>query len=741
MSGAESHSVAHGAQGRTLARLAAIEVGVLEGIGPRRLEALEALGITSVLDLLWHYPRRYIDRTRQADLAELAVGDEAVVLATVTKVADRRTRQGRSMVMVDVDDGTGAMSVTFFNQSWRRRQLAPGAEVLLFGKLEEYRGRPKMTNPIVDLLVGITGGDERSRKTGRIIPVYPQSAKSGMTSWELGRFMAEALERAGRFAEPLPEEILDRLDLADRTAAYQGIHSPASMEEVAPARRRLAFDELLRLQLALVLRRALLERDALGIRHPVEPSEADADASALPTLVRRFLDSLSFEPTAAQRRVLGEIFFDLAGPLPMHRLLQGDVGAGKTLVAAATMLASVQGGRQAALMVPTEVLADQHDAALRAMLGDLVVPAPDRLGGSRPLEVRLLTSSTPAAERRRTVEGLADGSVDIVVGTHALLTDDVAFAALGVAVVDEQHRFGVEQRASLRAKGREGSVGGDPDLLVMTATPIPRSAAMVVFGDLEMSVLDELPPGRTPIVTRWLRDETAHEEAWEAIVEEVAAGRQAFVVCPLVEGSGKIEATSATAEAARLEEGELAGLRVGLLHGQMKVAEKDAVMSSFRDGDLDVLVATTVIEVGVDVPNATVMVIEDADRFGIAQLHQLRGRVGRGSVESRCFLLGSPTSPDGDARLEAVEATTDGFVLAEVDLALRGEGTILGSRQKGRSDLRLASLAKDRELLEAARAVAEELVNDDPGLASNALLADELRATLEPEDAAWLFKG
>lgn len=741
MTEAETRSAARGASGRTLARLAALEVGVLEGVGPKRISSLEGLGISSILDLLWHYPRRYIDRTRQADLTDLAIGDEAVIMATVKKVAERRTRQGRSMVTVEVEDTTGALSVTFFNQAWRRRQLTPGAEVLLFGKLEEFRGRPKMTNPIVDLLVGIAGSQEVSRRIGRIIPVYPQSAKSGITSWELGRFIAEALDRAGQFAEPLPEHILEELDLADRTSAYRGIHAPASMEETATARRRLAFDELLRLQLALVLRRALLERDARGIRHSVEPAEAHVDAAALPTLLRQFLGSLAFEPTSAQRRVLEEIFADLMSPLPMHRLLQGDVGAGKTLVAVATMLASVQGGRQAALMAPTEVLADQHHAAIRSMLGDLTVPAPERLDGVRPLEIRLLTSSTPSAERRRTIEGLADGSVDIVVGTQALLTDDVGFASLGVAVVDEQHRFGVEQRSSLRAKGRAGESGGDPDLLVMTATPIPRSAAMVVFGDLEMSVLDELPPGRTPITTTWLRDEEEYQEAWTAVSEEVAAGHQVFVVCPLVEGSGKVEATSAVAEAHRLEEGELRGLRVGLLHGQMKVAEKDSVMTSFREGELDVLVATTVIEVGVDVPNATVMVIEDADRFGIAQLHQLRGRVGRGTVASRCFLLGSPTSPEGAARLAAVAGTTDGFVLAEVDLSLRGEGTILGSRQKGRSDLRLASLAKDRGLLESARAVAERLVADDPGLVRNRLLAEELQVTLDPQDAAWLFKG
>jgi ATP-dependent DNA helicase RecG len=729
------------ADGRSIAELAEVSVERLERATPKKREALRSIGIDTVLDLLWCYPRRYIDRSRQADLKDLAVGDEAVVLATVLRSSSRRTRQGRSLVELEVDDGTGRMKVVFFNQAWRAKQLSAGSEALFFGKLDDYRGTRQMTSPVVDVLLGMEGRVQGSAKTGRIIPVYPQSARSGLTSWEIGSYVAEGLRRAGPLADPLAEGLLDELELVDRSTAMRGIHAPESMADVGPARRRLAFDELFRLQLALQLRRRALEADARGIRHAVQVTELDETGPDAPSLLGRFLGGLAFELTAAQSRVLAEIVEDLAGPLPMHRLLQGDVGSGKTVVALATMLAAVQGGHQAALMAPTEVLAEQHLRSMRAMLEGLVVPDPERLGGSRALELRLLSSSTPAAERRATLEALASGTLDLVVGTHALLTDDVAFASLGVCVVDEQHRFGVEQRAQLREKGRGEGEGGDPDLLVMTATPIPRTAAMVVFGDLEMSVLDELPPGRSPIVTRWARSELEALEAFGKVREEVAAGRQAYVVCPLVEGSARIEATSAVEEVERLATGELEGLRLGLLHGQLRSAEKDAVMDAFRSGELDVLVATTVIEVGVDVPNATVMLIEDAGRFGIAQLHQLRGRVGRASHESTCYLLGEATSPEAAVRLEALEASTDGFALAEVDLDLRGEGTILGSRQKGRSDLKLAKLSRDRELLETARSLAERISAEDPDLERHPLLAGELLVSLDEEDAAFLFKS
>ena len=419
----------------------------------------------------------------------------------------------------------------------------------------------------------------------------------------------------------------------------------------------------------------------------------------------------------------------------MHRLLQGDVGSGKTVVALTALLTAVQGGFQGVFMAPTEVLAEQHDLSLRHLLGELTVPDDRTLTGDRPLRVDLLTNRTTATERARILAGLADGTVDLLVGTHALLEEKVAFRTLGVAVIDEQHRFGVEQRAALKGKG------DDPDVLVMTATPIPRTAAMTVYGDLDVTTLDELPPGRTPVETVWVHAGLEEAEAHRRVADEVAAGRQAYVVCPLVEESEKIQARSAIEERERLAAEVWPDLRLGLLHGQMPSKEKEATMTAFRAGELDVLVATTVIEVGVDVPNATVMLIEDADRFGIAQLHQLRGRVGRGSDRSWCYLLAEGSTPESETRLKAMVDTTDGFVLAEVDLDLRGEGTVLGTRQKGHSDLKLASLRRDRETVVLARRIAFDIVDADPGLEQNPLLAEEVRLLIDDAEADFLFKS
>jgi len=730
---------------RRLAQLDEIPVDRLASVGPRRAEALGALGVRTVLDLLCVYPRRYIDRSRQADLSGLAVGDEAVVLAEVVAARARRTRQGRSLVEVEVVDQDTAMTLTFFNQPWRAKQLAAGVQALCFGKLDVYRGQRRMVNPVVDVIVGVDGDERSATRTMRVIPVYPASAKAGLTSWELSRACAEALRRAGEFDDPMRDQRV-ALGLVARTEAMQGIHAPATMGDTERARERLVFDELFRLQLALVARKAALAKDARGIAHPANPADALTARGSLlgpgASLVARFLAGLAYEPTGAQRRAIAELLADLSSELPMHRLLQGDVGAGKTVVAVAALLAAVDGRRQGALMVPTEVLAEQHAYAVRELVEGLVIEDPTRLGASRPVAVALLTSRVKGAERRRTIEGLARGSVDLVVGTHALLTDDVAFHELGAVVIDEQHRFGVEQRAALRDKASAGGAAGlDPDVLVMTATPIPRTAAMIVFGDLDMTVLDELPKGRVAIETHWARGELEVQSAFARVRAEVAEGHRAYVVCPLVEGSDKIEAASAVAELDRLRAGELAGMRLGLLHGQLPAAEKESVMGRFRRGELDVLVATTVIEVGVDVPDATVMVIEDAHRFGIAQLHQLRGRVGRSTLSSWCYLLGEPTTPDGAARLAAIEESSDGFLLAERDLELRGEGTILGARQQGRSDLRLARLSRDRAVLEAARGIAEGLLDADPGLAEHEALREELSVFLDDDEAAWLFKS
>ena len=710
---------------------------------------LAELGIETVLDLLTTYPRRYIDRTRQADVSDLRVGDEAAVLASVQSARGRRARTGRAMVDVVVRDETGRLDIVFFNQPWRAKQLEAGTEAIFFGKVTEYRGKRQMANPVVDVVAGVTPG----RRTLRILPVYPASDKVGLTSWEIGSFVEEALRRAGDFADPLPEEWRTSLDLWGRTDAFRSIHLPESFDARDGARRRLVFDELFRLQLALVLRRRAFETDARALRHDVSPREVSGAVSG--TLVARFLAGLPYELTRAQRQALAVIVADMAGPFPMHRLLQGDVGSGKTVVALAALLAAVQSGHQGALMVPTEVLAEQHFSAVRALLGDLEGP-----GGMAGGEVRveLLTSRVKGKARAAVLEGLTTGAIDLVVGTHALLTEEVSFASLGAVVIDEQHRFGVEQRATLRAKGAEGP--GDPDLLVMTATPIPRTAAMVIFADLDLTTLDELPPGRVPVTTVWLPGDTgagdgsggggsgprlplaSAKEAWDTVRAEVAAGHRAFVVCPLVGDSERVQAKSATEEFERLtaDGGELVGLRVGLVHGQMPAAEREETMARFRAGDVHVLVATTVIEVGVDVPEATVMVVENADRFGIAQLHQLRGRVGRGSAAGYCFLLGGE---QGNERLAAVAGSTDGFALAEADLRLRGEGTLLGARQKGQSDLRLASLTDegDLALLEEARRVATALVDRDAVLAGHADLADEVKLLLSEDEGEYLFKS
>ncbi len=705
---------------RTLRSLTRVDVGRLDGVGPKRVEALASVGIETVFDLLTHYPRRYIDRTKEERIADLDIGEIASVLARVERISSRplgggRGRGRRIMVEAVVSDSSGRMKVTFFNQAWREKQLRPGTEAVFWGKLEDFRGTRQMTNPVVDLI-----GDQ----TGQIVPVYPQSEKARITTHDVRRWIEEALERTGELVDPVPEAILDRLDLVDRTSAVHMVHVPGDAAEAyGVARSRLIFDELLRLQLALVLRKRQLEASAVGVVH---------DLSGV--LVQRFHASLPYPLTAAQQRVLTEIEADLADPVPMHRLLQGDVGAGKTVVAVSAMLVAVQGGHQGALMAPTEVLAEQHALAVREMLAELRIGDEGALF-DRPLRVELLANRVPAGERREITRALAAGEVDIVIGTHALLSADVEFASLGTVVVDEQHRFGVEQRAALRDKGR----GAVPDVLVMTATPIPRTAAMTVYGDLDVSILDELPPGRTPIETTWARSELEQAAVWDQVRTEVAAGRQAYVVCPLVEESEKLEVSSATETFEQLSAGELEGLRVGLLHGRVPPAEKEATMRHFREGRLDVLVATTVIEVGVDVPNATVMVILDADRFGIAQLHQLRGRVGRGAHRSSCHLLGEGATEDGARRLEAMVETTDGFVLAEVDLDLRGEGTILGARQKGRNDLKLASLRLHRDWVDTARTIAFELV-DSPDGPPDALV-DEVRLFLDEDEEEFLFRN
>jgi ATP-dependent DNA helicase RecG len=707
----------------TLADLRAIPLTRLKGVGPSMQERLAEMGLHTVLDLLTHYPRRWVDRSKKAEIAELAVGEEATVFAEVRTIRGRRSRQGRTLVEAVVTDGTSLLNVTFFNQPWRERQLAPGTEAAFFGRLDVYRGKRQMTNPVVDVVGRAGVADE---KTGRIVPVYPQSGKAEVFTWQLRALVADALAKCGPrgFADPFDPAACERAGLVDRDTALHAIHRPESMEALAAARRRLVFDEFLRMQVGLVARKRALAAQQSGIRHR-------ADGPLLPA----FVAGLPFSLTSDQRDAIAAIVTDMAGPAPMHRLLQGDVGSGKTVVALAALLVAVQGGYQGALMAPTEVLAEQHYYGSLRLLDGLTVPAEGMLVAERPVRVELLTNRTTAAERRRIAAGLDRGEVDILVGTHALLYGDATFTRLGCAVIDEQHRFGVEQRALLRGKGDE------PDVLVMTATPIPRTAAMLVYGDLDRSELREMPPGRTPIETTVVGPSPLEQEAaWERLRREVAAGRQAYVVCPLVEESERVEAKAATAEHERLSAYELAGLRVGLLHGQMRSSGKEKVMDAFRAGDLDVLVATTVIEVGVDVPNATVMIVLDADRFGLSQLHQLRGRVGRGTARSYCFLFAEPTTEEGEERVRAMAASTDGFTLAEKDLEIRGAGEVFGERQSGFSDLKLGRIPRDADIVVEARRVAEAVLDADPDLARHAQLREEVEELLG-DDVEFLFKS
>ena len=725
----------------TLAELDGMQLDKLAGVGTKRRAGFAVLDIYTLYDILTTYPRRYIDRTNEATIDELMPGDQGMVMVEIANVTSRRTKNNkRTMVFVDVKDRTGRMRMTFFNQAWRTKQLRAGMSAVIFGKCEEYRGSKQMTNPIVDLI-----GDQ----TGRIVPVYPNSEKAGIGTAEISSAVGETLRRSSQrgLADPVPRQLLQRHGLIDRATALTHIHMPESIDQVNHARRRLIYDELFRIQVALVRRKRELEASTVGVKH-------DPDGG----LVDRFLAHLPFEPTNAQRRTIEEMFGDLRATSPMHRLLQGDVGAGKTIVAVAGLLAAIQGGHQGALMAPTEVLAEQHFASIRDMVEGLEVEVDQTRGqgslmGTRPLGIALLTNRTTAADRRKIDAGLAEGRIDLMIGTHALIQDSVGFPSLGMVVIDEQHRFGVEQRAALRDKGAGEAV---PDVLVMTATPIPRTAAMTVYGDLDVSVIDEMPVGRTPIQTTWIRqpfendegkldltgvDPDAEASMWQHVRTEIENGRQAYIVTPLVEESSKLEATSAEETYVRLQSDELQGLSLGLLHGRVSSAEKEETMAQFRSGRLDALVATTVIEVGVDVPNATVMIILDADRFGIAQLHQLRGRVGRGGHQSFCYLVAGGSTEISVARLQSLVDSTDGFELAEIDLELRGEGTIMGERQKGRSDLKLASLRRDRYWVEKAREDAFSVLDSDPSLQQHKALRAEVDTLLADEETDFLLKS
>jgi ATP-dependent DNA helicase RecG len=717
----------------SLSRLASIDIGQVKGLGGKRSESLSQAGIRTVADLLHHVPRRYIDRSRKSPISAVPIGSEVTIIGTVRSVKDRRPRRNLHIIEAIIEDDSARIKAVWFNQGYLKKLLQGADEVALSGVVESFRGSLQMKTPAVDVL----SSDVEGLTVGRVVPVH--SAAGGVSPGHLRRAIHNALNRSRPIEDTVPTELKAANGLMERDRAFGSIHFPETIEEVAPARKRLVYDELFRLELALAMQKRHQMESSVGIPH--EPTGE---------LVDRFLGGLPYELTGAQKRVLTEIGGDLRASHPMHRLLQGEVGSGKTVVAVATLLTGIEGSWQGALMAPTEVLAEQHYLGVRGLLADSgMSPAlgesllgMDSLFSEKPegpaVHVALLTGSTATANykpdigRAELAEDIASGQVDLVVGTHALIQEGVSFSRLGVAVVDEQHRFGVAQRVLLKEK----AALAEPDLLIMTATPIPRTLSMTLYGDLDVSIIDEMPPGRTPVKTR-LISKVEEGTAWKLIEAEAAEGRQAFVVCPLVDDSPKVEAASATAEHERLS-ALLADLRVGLIHGQMRSADKEGIMAAYRAGEIDVLVSTTVIEVGIDVPNATVMVIEDAQRFGLSQLHQLRGRVGRGKHPGVCLLLADPTTTEGEERLTAMVGTNDGFRLAEEDLRIRGQGTVFGTRQSGVKDLKLADILADFEMLTVARRDAFALVDSDPVLSGHPDLRDEVTAMLGDE-VDWLF--
>jgi ATP-dependent DNA helicase RecG len=711
--------------------------------GPEAWTVLaDSLGIERVRELLHHYPRRYIDRSRVATIRGLKIGEYATVIGHVKSVAKRRTRRGQVMVTITVTDGTGVLDLPFFNQPWTAWTYREGAELAVSGVVQAYGRRLQLAKQEVEVL----RGEERDLvHTGRITPIHP--AAEGITPKTIRELIFRALEQLRKQRDPLPKAIVEAEGLVDLDAAIRRIHFPADDTELEAARERLKFDELFTLELGVGYRKRRVEAEQQGFVH-------DPDGP----LTGKLLGSLPFEPTGAQREAVARVASTMAAPRPMNLLLQGDVGSGKTLVALYACLIAVQSGHQAAIMAPTEVLAAQHERSIEALLtavgaAPLSGSAGRKAGRGQPslfegadtkapadgasLTYALLSGAVTGKDRARVLEGIADGSVDLVVGTHALVQEGVTFHDLSFAVVDEQHRFGLHQRMALK-----GKAGGDIDVLIMTATPIPRTLALTYYGDLDVVVIDELPKGRQPIETRVVRTAADRKRAEQLVREEVAAGRQAFVVCAAIDEGNRMQVKAAEAEAARLQLEVFPELRVELLHGRMRPKDKDGVMDAFREGAADVLISTTVIEVGVDVPNATVMLVENAERFGLAQLHQLRGRIGRGAYPSSCILFdgSEPTNLDARARIDAMARTNDGFLLADEDLRLRGEGTLFDTRQSGMPDLKLARLAEDLELVKRSRARAFALLDDDPRLSRHPALMKELRNRFQGS-IHWLFEA
>ena len=659
-------------------RLAA-RLDTLPGIGPARARGLEKLGLVTVEDLLRCYPRSYEDRRKFSTVAAAPV-DIPVCLELLVAEPPRlsRIRKGLELVKARLVDDTGSLTATFFNQTYMKDALRPGETYIVYGKVEGPPGRRQMTNPVCER-------SDRVRFTGCILPVY--TLTHGISNNLLAGLARRCVDEcAGQLEEVLPGPLRQEHALAAAEFACRNIHFPRDEEALELARRRLIFEELFCLTCGMALLRTRRD-EAAGVPFAIPP-------------VEEFLALLPFPLTGAQRRVMDEIAADVSAGPPMNRLVQGDVGSGKTMVAAYGAWLAAKNGRQCALMAPTELLAEQHFRSLAPLLEQA------------SLRVGLLTGAVKGRARKELLAALAAGELDLLIGTHALLSEGVDYADLGLVITDEQHRFGVAQRAALSAKARR-----PPHVLVLSATPIPRTLSLVIYGDLDVSVIDELPPGRTPVQT-FVVGEDKRQRMYGFVRKLVGEGRQAYIVCPAVEeGEDEGAGLKAAASYARSLQTEVfPDLRVGLVHGKMKPREKDAVMTAFAGGELDVLVSTTVIEVGVDVPNAALMVVENADRFGLSQLHQLRGRVGRGRHQSYCVLVTSTRNPDSRARLKVLTKTTDGFQIAEEDLKLRGPGDFFGQRQHGLPQLRIADLAGDMRALKEAQLAARELLERDPGL-------------------------
>ena len=671
-------------------------ITVLKGVGVRKAEQYNSLGVKTLRDLIWHLPHRYDDFSRVRLIADAEVGESISVVANLQRIGERRFAYKREIVQGSFNDGSGSIRTTWWNQSWIKKRLTIGNTYRLSGAVGLYMGHKTLENPIFEEIT------PTAIKDGPILPVY--GLTEGLRSNDVGQHAQQALRLGlSSLRDPLPETIRQRNDLETLADALRQIHAPETEERLQGARKRIIFDDFFLMQLGVQRRRQ--EIQAFRAPAMLVGDEMLADYQA----------ALPFPLTGAQQRVLGEVRRDMERSMPMSRLVQGDVGSGKTVVAVGAMLIAAASGYQSALLAPTQILAEQHFRGLCKLLEGV-----ELADGGRP-RVTLLTGRIVGRERETTLAGLADGALQIVVGTTALIQEWVTFANLGFVIVDEQHRFGVGQRAAVRDKGADTAV---PHLLVMSATPIPRSLALTIYGDLDVSVIDEMPPGRTPIKTKRFLP-TDRERLYAFMRRQAKKGRQVYIIYPLVEESEALEAGAAVDAHARLSTEIFPDLRLGLLHGRLKGAEKDEVMQAFVAGDLDILVSTSVVEVGVDVPNATLMLIEDADRFGLAQLHQFRGRVGRGGHESYCALISRAREDAPAERLNALVETTDGFILAEKDLELRGPGDFMGTRQSGLPDMRMASLS-DNATLTLAQQAAQELLRADPNLRDHPLLQDQV---------------